>query len=109
MKSTAEKSELCKNEPANACCEPHDKFALKHINSLICASYLITIVIALALLAQVRFVDERQQRDSRINLERLAEVETELFKLKDYSSENNEQLQGWVERISLGFYRQHWI
>jgi hypothetical protein len=97
MKSTAEKvekSELCKNDSASACCEPHDKFAIKHITSLVCASYLVTIVIALALLAQVRYVERQQQHDSRINLERLVEVETELFRLKDYSSENNEQLRG---------------
>lgn len=94
MKSTAEKEEtlnLCKNG------ESSDKLALKHINLLICASYLVTIVIALALFVHIHHVDERHQRDSRINLERLVEMESELSKLKDFSSEHSEQIRGWVE------------
>jgi hypothetical protein len=95
MKSSVENEEklkLCKKDLSSECTELHHKFAVKHINSLICASYLITIVIALGLATYIHYVDVRQTRANQINLERL--VESELSKLKDYNSLNNERLHG---------------
>lgn len=96
MKSSAEKedkSELCKNSDASECSEPHQKFAIKHINSLFCASYLITIVIALALTAYIQYAGEHRSREIQFSFEKF--VENELLKHKEYNNNKmSERLNG---------------
>lgn len=91
MKSTSEKEENVKLWSASECSELHNKFAIKNINALICASYLITIVIALTLTSYIHFVDEHQSREIQNNFEKL---ENELLKLKDYNNRDPERLHG---------------
>lgn len=71
-----------------------EKFAIKHINTLILASYLTTVVIALALTSYIHYVGEHQNREIRINIENF--VESELLKFKEYSNKNTESQQRWV-------------
>lgn len=79
-----EKSKLCKQ--ASEC---NEKFAIKNINLLICGSYLITIVIALALTAYVEYRSQKIQ----INFEKY--LENELLKHKEYNNRINvERLHG---------------
>lgn len=96
MKSSTEngdKSNLCKISDASECSEPHQKFAIKHINSLFCASYLITIVIALALTTYIHYVGEHKSQEIQFYFEKL--VESELLKHKEYNNmKNNERLYG---------------
>lgn len=89
MKSSAEKEEkskLCR-EVSN------EKFAIKYINLLVCGSYLITFVIALALTTYIHYVGEKQSQKMQINFEKF--LEKELLKHKEYNNKNNiERLQG---------------
>ena len=88
MKSPAEKEEklkLCREVS-----ECNEKFAIKNINLLICGSYLITIVIALALTTYVHYVESQSQK-IQINFEKF--MEKELLKHKEY---NNKKI---VERL----------
>lgn len=93
MKSSAEKedkSELCKSESSGL----QQKFAIKHINSLICVSYFLTIVIALLLASYIHHVGE-QIREYQINIEKF--VENELLKHKEYNNniiKKDERLPG---------------
>lgn len=96
MKSSAgeeNKSELCKNPDASECSELKRKFAIKHINSLFCASYLTPIVIALALTAYFHHAGEHRSREIQISFERF--VANELLKHTEYNNnKNNERLNG---------------
>lgn len=97
MKSSVEKEEkskLCKSFEVSECGQLHQKFAVKHINSLICGSYFTTIVIALALTAYIHYVGEQQSQKIQISLEKF--VENELLKLEEYNNKKNERLHGWV-------------
>lgn len=93
MKSSAEKedkSELCKSESSGH----QQKFAIKHINSLICVSYFLTIVIALLLASYIHHVGEKS-REYQISLEKF--VESELLKQKEYNNnfiKKNERFPG---------------
>lgn len=68
-----------------------ERFAIKHINTLIAASYLTTVVIALALATYIHYVGEHQHREIRINIENF--VESELLKFKEFSNRNAESQQ----------------
>lgn len=96
MKSSSgevDKSELCKNSDTSECSELQQKFAIKHINSLFCASYLTPIVIALALTTCFHYAGEHRNREIQINFEKF--VENELLKHKEYNNnKNNERLNG---------------
>lgn len=91
MKSSTEKedkSKLCKNSDDGECSELlHQRFAIKYINSLICASYLITVVIALALTTYIHYVGEHKSQEIQFNFEKF--VESELLKFKEYNNINN--------------------
>lgn len=92
MKSSAEKedkSKLCKSSDA---CELHQKFAIKHINSLFCASYLITIVIALTLTTYIHYVGESKSQKIQFTFEKF--LENELLKYKEYNNKENQRLHG---------------
>lgn len=93
MKSSAEKedkSELCKSESSGQ----QQKFAIKHINSLICVSYFLTIVIALLLASYIHHVGEKS-RENQISLEKF--LGSELLKFKEYNNnfiKKNERFSG---------------
>lgn len=91
-RASYEKSSLCGKDEE----QQPSKFAIKHINSLFCASYLITIVIALNLTAYIHYVSENRSREIQINVEKF--VESELLKHKEYNNRNTEQQSflGWV-------------
>lgn len=92
MKSSAEnedKSELLKKCAAS---ELHQKFAIKHINSLICASYLTTFVIALALTSYIHYAGVHQSREIQISIEKF--MESELLKHKQHISKIKESPSG---------------
>lgn len=87
-----EKSKLCRSFEVNECGQLQEKFAVKHINSLICGSYFTTVVIAVALTAYIHYVGEHQSQKIQINLEKF--VENELLKLEEYNNKKNERLHG---------------
>lgn len=79
-----EKSKLC--EGVSEC---NEKFAVKNINLLICGSYWMTVVIALALTAYIELQSQKIQN----NFEKF--LENELLKHKEYNNRNNvERLYG---------------
>lgn len=85
--SREDKTSLCERYEGSER-EP-SKFAIRHINSLFCASYLITIVIALALTAYINYVSENRSREIQINVKKF--VESELLKHKEYNNRDAEQ------------------
>lgn len=95
MKSAAakeDKSVLLNRHTTGGGKDPqYEKFAIKHINTLISASYLTTVVIALSLATYIHYVGEHQNREIRVNIENF--VESELLKFKEYSNRNTESQQ----------------
>lgn len=100
MKLTAakeDKSVLVNRRTSSECKDlQYEKFAIKHINTLLLASYLATVVIALALSAYIHYLGEHQNREIRINIENF--VQSELLKFKEYTNKNTESQQQhrWV-------------
>lgn len=95
MKLTAakeDKSVLLNRCTSSGCKDlQYEKFAIKHINTLLLASYLATVVIALALTTYIHYVGEHQSRETRINIENF--VQSELLKFKEYTNKHAESQQ----------------